>query len=160
MKPRPDSPERNPEDGRDLRQRQAVVVVKDDDDTVIRSQILEGPLELVSKIGIGEGIRTGRDPVVDPHLADPGPASSTRLEETEAHHESVGPCLEAPRVAQARQFPPHRDERLLDRLVCKIGVANDPVRRHIEARRGPSRQVLVGFALASLRSNDQILIHG
>src|SRR4029079_4019994 len=119
---RSDRPVRHAEDLGDLAELQPGVVVEHDDGAMVRRELAQGSVKLVAKIRGGDRLRSHRGRLVDADLADAGSTRSTRLDETEADDQSVGPRFEPIRIAKAWEPAPHRDQRLLDGVVGAIGV--------------------------------------
>jgi hypothetical protein len=156
--PRPDGAVWNAENLGDLREWQADIVMEHDDRPVVRRQRRECALELIPDIGIGEGVGSRRLVLGDLDLSNTGSTGSASVEEAEPNDEPIRPCLEAIRVAKAWEFPPDRDERLLDRFLGAVRIARDSMSCQVESGGRCPGQRLIRVAVPSLRSLDGLPI--
>jgi len=150
---------RDPEDRRDLRSRQADVMGEDEHRPVLDGKGKEGAFDLVlvdqrrDVVGRVRAIqREGWD--------DYGPpARPADLIATGPNEEAVEPGIEPLRFAQGAEVPPGPDERLLDRVLGGIPVAEDASRDRVQAvvRGGPER--VKRLVIAPLCALDEIGDH-
>ena len=110
---------------RGVRQRQAQVVVKDDDRAVLGIEAAHAALDLIpvgrGRLGVGhrEGVDLGELDLDAAALGRP------ELIAAGVEEEPVEPGVEAVGVAQGGQVPPASDERLLDGVLGTVGVPED-----------------------------------
>jgi hypothetical protein len=71
----------------------------------------------------------------------------------------IRPGVEARGVAEAVEVAPHRDQRLLDGVVGRIKVPQDPARDEVQPRGRVAREPLVGVPIARLRLLHQCDVH-
>lgn len=147
---RPDRPVREAEDLGDLAEGQAHEVVEDDDGAVVLAQVVEGPPELIAHRDIADAIVGGAEHIREIDDADAEATMASAVRAACPYDKPVGPGIEAIRIAQAGQVAPEGDERLLDRVLGGVRVAQDPAGHEIQAsQRGPSQE-LVRVAVAGL----------
>jgi hypothetical protein len=93
---------------------------------MVDRQASDGPFQLVA---VDDRVEpTGLRRLVsrqDPEVRRPLPSPSA-LRVAGTHEEPVRPGVKARRVAELRQLPPDRDERLLRRILGEIHVPQDP----------------------------------
>ena len=119
----------------------------------------EGAVELVVELHPGHGIaRVGRG-LGERDDARPCSSLAARLGERGAHHQPVRPGIEAVEVAQAGEVPPDGHQRLLDRVVGAIAVADDAVGDRVQAVGGIGSQERVGIPVTVLCSLDHESVH-
>ena len=82
-----------------------------------------------------------------------------RLIDTGAVEQPVEPGLEAIGAAQCGQVTPSADERLLDGVLCLVGIAQDEPGCGIEPEQRGVRQRGEGVMVASARSLHEFLLH-
>ena len=105
-----------------VRQRQAKVVVKDDDGALLRVEAADAALDLVpvgrGRLGVRHrgGIDLGELDLDAPSLGCP------ELIAAGVEEQPVEPGIEAVGVAQRGEVPPAPDERLLDGVLGAVGV--------------------------------------
>ena len=120
-------PGRDPQGGGRLLDGEVEIEAKDDDRPMIDGQALEAALEQVARgeLGGGVGLRG-----LDAQDGDGRRLASAALELVVhvVDEEPTEPGIEAVGVAQAGQVAPAGDERLLDRVLGAIGVAQDEAR--------------------------------
>ena len=85
-----------------------------------------------------------------------GPAS---LGVAGAHEEPVRPGVKARRVAELRKVSPDGQQRLLARILGKVGVAQDPERHRVESVARGDGEAREGLLVPVLRPSDQLGIH-
>jgi hypothetical protein len=76
-----------------------------------------------------------------------------------AHEEPVRPGVKARRVAELRQVPPDGQQRLLRRILGKIGVAQNSLRHRVESVARGDGKAREGLLVTVLGPSDQIGIH-
>ena len=86
-------------------------------------------------------------------------ARSASLGVAGTHEEPVRPGIEAGRVAKLRKVPPDGQQRLLRRILGKVGVAQDPVRHRVETVADGDGEAREGLLVSALRPSDQLGIH-
>ena len=100
------------------------MVVEHHDGTVLGSESLEGAVQRDPGGERPRGVRRAR--LIGRQLTDVGVAPvDASLLERGAHHEPVGPGVEAVEVPQPRQVPPDAHQRALDGILGGVEVAQD-----------------------------------
>ena len=130
MQPGLRGPDRDTEVIGYLDQRQAEVVMEDEDGPLLEGEAAKRPLELVAVID-GQDVAglpvhlDGQKPYVG------GPATtSPGLRVALIGHDPVEPGLETVGVAERTQLSPRNDQRGLHRIFREVGIAEDPARDH------------------------------
>jgi hypothetical protein len=154
-----DGPDGNADSSRDLWQREAEVVVEDQDGPLLDGEPSKRALELVSVIDglVLVGPVHGLD---GDQLDTLGPTPATpRLGETGVGQDPVEPRLETPRVSQRADFPPGGQQGRLDGVVSKVVVAQDPERDRHALVTGQASERIEGLSIAALRHVHQLCVH-
>jgi len=110
----------------DLDQREAEVVMKDEDGSLIEREPSEQALQLVA-VGDRGDVVDGVGPV-DWDDANGGrpPPVARRIRVAGVDEDPVGPGLEAVGLPQVRQLPPDGHEGVLQRVLREARIAQDP----------------------------------
>ena len=149
MKARPGRKLRDPEGHSDIPPWQISVEVKDEYSSLLDGKPLEATLDLIAVLDIRGGVVDRgwkpRDRVIE---ALP-PALTPAFAVTGSNEDAMEPAVPRLRVTQTAHVPPGEDERVLDRVLGAIRVAEDEGRDGVEAigRRlcqGRERGVITG----------------
>jgi hypothetical protein len=126
--------------------------------TVLDAEGLERAADLIALTDPGHVVngirligRIERDLDAPPRLANVISASM--------NEEPVKPGFEPIPVAKAANVAPGADERVLDRVVGSISVAQDPYRDRVEAMIGGARERIERLVVALLCSRDEFGRH-
>ena len=160
MEPRFRGPQGNPHGCGGVGQRQTQVVMQDDHGAMLRLESAEAILELVPirQRGLVVRHRVGKDlwhGDLDAPTLDMAELIATRVEE-----QPVQPGIETIDVTQRGQVPPAPDERLLDGILCSIGIPEDESRSGIKPADRRASEHGEGVMIALLRSSHEIPLHG
>ena len=154
-----DGSARNLKDPRDLVGGHAEVVMKYEHDPMVERQTSESTLELVSvddpAIVVGGDRDVGRAKVDLRDGTPPLPRHSVAF----VHAQPIGPSLEARRVPELRQVPPHRERGLLGRVAGQLGVAEDAVRKLLQASVDAVGEPRERDLVTVLSTNHEVDIH-
>ena len=63
------------------------------------------------------------------------------------------------RASGAPEVPPDRQQRLLNRILGEIGIAQDPVRDRVESVADGNGEAREGLLVTTLRASDQLGTH-
>ena len=160
MEPRFRSAHRDPEHGRDLREREIEIEVEDDDGPGFGLEARERPVQLVavgdpSGVVVSERLQDRLDvdldhpPLSTPDEIDAGP-----------DNEAVEPVVKRRGFTQPRQAAPGPDERLLDGILGEVRVSEDEAGGGIQTRTGRAGKVGEGLPVAPPRSlHKPVLVH-
>ena len=148
-------PDRDFEGIGQLARSQAEVERENEDRSLSRRQATKSPLQLVA---IGElvcAIELGRFAWQD---GDLGPPPSTVAPDISAgtDYEPVEPGVEPLGVAQRRQIAPSSHQRILCRILRKIGVAQDEASDGVESIDGVADKDGEGLAVSASRPVDEV----
>jgi len=69
------------------------------------------------------------------------------------------PGIDPIRIAEAAHVTPSEDERLLQRVLCSVDVAEDAVRDSEESINTPLNQAYKSVAVTALSTLDEVSIH-
>lgn len=139
-------------------QRQADVLVQDDDRPMLDRKATEGLLDLVAIRAIPSAIRS-RWLQVDRLYGRLEPPPATEFIRHGMHEDPVQPPIEPIDVAEFRQLPPAAHQRFLNSVLGKVRVAQDEPgdrMKPIDLARG---ELAEGFPVAAPRSVDEFLPH-
>jgi hypothetical protein len=142
----------------DLRHWQSDVVVEHHDGSVVDRQAFEAGLELVAVRDVSTPIRDGRFGArrLDGDLEPPPPVDLV-LRGTD--EDPVQPAVEAGDVAELGELAPAPDERLLDRILGEIRVAQHEPGDRVEAVHLARGELPERLAVTLPRSFDEVLSH-
>ena len=160
MQPRLRGPQRDPEGGRHLRQRDLEEVVQDDDRAPRGLEARERAVEEVAIDHLAAEVASGRG--VERRELDLDHPAPTASDEVEARvdEQSMEPAVERTHVAQRGQVAPAADERLLDRVPREVVVPDDQPGGCVQPPDGRAGQRREGVMIAPLRSLDETaLVH-
>ncbi len=124
MESRPRRPDRDPKGVGNLRQRKSLVVVQDDDRTLLDRQAAESTLQLIAIreragcVGNRWLDRRNND------ACDECPLSAA-LVIARPNDQPIEPCVKAPRITQRRQVSPGDQERGLHRVFRLVTIVDD-----------------------------------
>ena len=150
---------RDADGARRLAERQAVVVVEDDERPLLRVEPAECPLQ---RVAVGEARRrVGRRGVVDVDEddLDRAPPDATELVHAGVDEEPPQPRVEPVRVAEPGQVAPRAGERLLDGVLRPLGVARDEAGHGVEARERAGGKARERLAVPSPCPHHQVPVH-
>jgi hypothetical protein len=153
------SPQRDTHRRGGIRERQAKVVVKNDDRAVFGIEVADAALDQIpvgrSRLGVGHRGRMdlGKLDLDDSSLDSP------ELVAAGVEEEPVEPCLESVGVAQGGQVPPASDERLLDGVFSEVGVLEDESSRGVQPADRGACQHGKGVMIALPRSLHEVSLH-
>ena len=120
---------------------------------------VERPTELIVKLDLRDVVANGRHTVGEIHDRDPQASPVTVLASARPNDEPIGPAVEPRRIAQRRHITPDGHERLLDRVLGRVPVAQDAARDEEQSRRRCACELLVRVAISSLCPLDQSGVH-
>jgi succinyl-CoA synthetase beta subunit len=134
-------------------------VVKDDQGPRLRPETAEAAFKLVAIVGDGHAVvdrrRVDRSQF-DIDTMSPEPA---RLIDTGADEQPMEPGVETIGAAQCGQVTPGPDERLLDGVLCQVGIAQDEPGGSVQPEDRGACQLGEGVMLAPPRSLHEFLLH-
>ena len=151
--------ERDPERDGDLRQWQVEIVIKDDQRPRIRLETAEAAFELVAVVGDGYAVVDRRRVDGSQFDIDPVPPEPARLIDTGTDEQPVEPGVETIGAAQCGQVTPGADERLLDGVLCLVGIAQDEPGGSVQPEDRGACQRGEGVMIAPSRSLHEFLLH-
>ena len=153
------------EDVGDLGERQAVEVLEDEDRPLVGRQPAEAALQLVAvgdppeRVRLVPADRVGVGVVGEQPDDRPAAPLAAGLRDAGPDDDPVRPGVETVRVAQPRQLVPDRDQRLLQRILGEVVVAQDPVGGREQAAGRQAHQRLEGLLVATRRSRYEVTLH-
>ncbi len=107
-------------------ERQAHVVMEDEDGALVEREPAEGLLQLVSVGDLLDVVHVTRDVGVK-HVNGRCPPSIPRCVcVTGVNQDPEGPCLEAVGIAEVRELAPDGQQGVLQHVLGERGVADDP----------------------------------
>jgi hypothetical protein len=155
--PRLHGAERDPQHFGRLGQREAQVVVEDDDRPLVRRETLEPAGQQITGFDLAREVRRFQARDVDDVDFDSGPLSLPGGDAVAGPDEqSMQPGVEPVRVAQAPDVLPRSDERVLDDVLGQRTVAQDQPGRLVQAVRPADRQRRKRVKVALLRPLDKL----
>jgi len=138
-----------------LRQRQAEVVMEDEDRALLRGDAPEGAFELVALDDRHERVRRcGAVHREDANVGRPA-AAAPGLPVAGVDEQAMEPGVELLDVPQRRQLAPGEHQRLLDGVLGKTEIAQDPKRDREESVAGPTCQAGERFLITGSRPFDE-----
>ena len=159
VEPRLDGPEGHAELGGNLGERQAEVVVEDEDRALLQRQPPESALHRVT-LEDGAVVVASRR-LIGWEQSNVGRPVATALGLSVAcvDEEAPQPGVEAIDIPELRQLPPGEDERLLDGVFREPEIAQDPIRNREESIASGARQAGKGVLISGSRSLDEGNLH-
>jgi hypothetical protein len=134
---------------RGVRERKAQVVVEHDDGSLLRLEPAHAALDLFPVGGRRLSVHHRDWKELGKLDLEASPLGKALLVPTGIQEEPVEPSVEAINVAKSGQVPPAPDERLLDGVLCSIGISKDETGRGIQpADRGACQHgegVMIAF---------------
>ncbi len=157
---RSDGAVRDPEDLRDLGRLVARVVAQHQQRPLLGRQSPEGAVELVA-LGDPE-VLIPPDGDVNRQLDEAGhvPSHPLRVGDAGMNDEPVEPGIEAIGIPQGREISPGRHERLLDRVLRPVDVAQDALGDREQAPHPRAQELRVRPTVAVASRLDKVAIHG
>jgi len=143
----------------DLDERQAEVVVQDEDRPLFDRELPERAFQLVA-IGEGGAAIRSRWPShrQDPDVGSPV-AGSLRFVVTGVDEDPMDPCLETVRIPKLRKPAPGEDEGVLQRILGEPWVTQDPLGDRIEAVADLVHQDGECFSISPAGLLDEVSVH-
>jgi len=151
--------ERNAELVGDLRQAEPEVVVEDDNRPLLGREPPEATFELIAIDDRDGGVRHRRSvDRKDPNGGRPA-AATPDLAVTRVDEEPVQPRVEPLGIAKSRQLAPRQHERLLDGILGRAEIAQDPERDREEPIAACTCQAGERFLIPGAGSLDESDVH-
>ncbi len=152
-------PEGDPEHIGGLWQRQAQVVVKDDDRALLGIQVTHATRQVVPVSRERLAIAHGERGDLGERDLDASPPRLAQLIAAGVQEEPVEPGFEAIGVAKGREVPPAADHRLLDGLVRTVGIAQDERGCRLQPAHRGACEYGEGVMIALPRSFHEVPLH-
>ena len=143
---------------RNLGNRQAEVVVEDDDSSLLWLQAPEATFELVTVRQRGSRVRAGW---LGPEHPDLGRPAATPAADVGArvHEQPIQPCIKPLWVADRGQLPPGVHKGFLDGVLGAIRITEHESRNGVEAIDRRDREGLEGLVIAGSSRLDEVASH-